>query len=84
MTRFFFDLHECGCGALIDDEGAQLADLAAARDYAIAAARGIMAEQVASGHLCLGCAIAVRDGSGIAVLAVPFTEALSVRFTNDC
>ena len=84
MTRFFFDLHECGQSVVVDDEGMVVADVAAARAQAIVAAREIMAEEVTSGHLCLGCAITIRDEAGVTVMAVPFAEALSVSFANDC
>ncbi|WP_174292744.1 DUF6894 family protein [Sphingomonas bacterium] len=84
MTRYYFDLHECGRGSVIDDEGAELESLEAARHHAIAAARGIMAEEVGSGNLCLGCAITIRDGDGVALMAVPFAEALSITFVDGC
>ena len=84
MMRFFLDLHGCGQNAVIDDEGLEVADLAAARAQAILAAREIMAGEVVRGHLCLGCAIAIRDESGATVMALPFAEAVSVSFTNDC
>ena len=82
MTRFFFDLHEGGREAVIDEEGAELAGLAAAREHAIAAARDIMAAQVSSGHLYLSCAIVVRDDNGNSVTAVSFAEALAITFAT--
>ena len=84
MTRFYFDLHECGHGALIDEEGIEFADLEAARNHAIKNAREVMASEVTAGHLCLGCAIVVRDADGADVLAVPFVEALTLTMTGRC
>ena len=84
MTRFFFDLHECGHGAVIDEEGVELPDLAAAQSWATRAARDVMAEQVVLGRLCLGCAIAVRDEGGATVMAVPFIDAVAVTFQASC
>ena len=84
MAHFYFDLHECGHGAVIDEEGQDLPDLAAARERAIVSARGIMGSEVETGKRCLGCAIVIRDETGADVLAVPFAEALTVTFAGTC
>ena len=84
MAHFYFDLHECGHGAVIDEEGLDLPDLAAAREQAIRSARDVMKGELDSGHLCLGCAIVIRDERGDDVMAVPFADALSVTFAGTC
>lgn len=84
MTRFFFDVHECGHEAVADEEGLELPDLAAAREQAIKGARDVMISEVAEGKLCLGCAIVIRDENGIVVMAVPFADALSITFAASC
>jgi hypothetical protein len=60
MTRYFFHLHECGTDTP-DGEGKELPDLAAARDHAEAAARGIMCSEVIDGTLCLSCHIEIEN-----------------------
>lgn len=78
MPRFFFHLHECGT-VIEDDEGIELADLAAARDQAIHNARDVMAGEVRAGRLCLRCVIHIHDTGGARVETVRFREALTVE-----
>lgn len=75
MTRFYFNLHECG-HCTPDDEGVLLADVSAAREKAVAEARAIMSAEVAEGRLCLSCSIEVLAEDGRAAVNVPFAEAL--------
>jgi hypothetical protein len=77
MTRFYFNLHECG-RSTPDSEGVLLADVGAARAQAVAEARAIMSAEVAEGRLCLSCHIEVLGADGRQVVNVPFTEALAV------
>jgi len=77
MTRFYFNLHECGQRTL-DDEGIVLDGLAAAHDRAVSEARAIMSAEVAEGRLCLSCNIEVLDDDGQMAVNVPFVEALAV------
>lgn len=77
MTRFYFNLHECG-RFTPDHEGVVLESLAAARERAIAEARAIMSAEVAEGRLCLSCNIEVLVEGGRRALNVPFVEALVV------
>ena len=77
MSRFFFDLHECG-RVLIDSEGVEMPDASAARVNAIHEARQIMADEVAHGRLCLACHIEVQDEARNAVLVVAFADAIVV------
>lgn len=77
MERYFFNLSECG-SVSVDEEGVELADLDAVRAFAILAARDLMAGEVRSGRLCLGCSIDIRDAHGRQVLVLPFREAVTV------
>ena len=77
MSRFFFDLHECG-RVLIDSEGVEMPDASAARVNAIREARQIMADEVAHGRLCLACHIEVQDEARDTVLMVAFADAIIV------
>lgn len=77
MPRFYFQLNECG-KVLSDPEGVEMRDLDEARARAVIEARTIMCAEVAEGRLCLSCSIEVRDAGGLAVLDVPFREAVRV------
>ena len=77
MNRYFFNLRECG-QVVVDEEGVDRHDLAAARVEALAAARSIMCAEVAEGRLCLSCSIEVFDASGTKVLTIPFRDALAI------
>lgn len=77
MTRYFFNIHDCGV-VIADDEGAVLPTLEAARDYAIEAARSLMCADLAEGKLCLDCSIQVLDATGHTEVTMPFREAVEV------
>ncbi len=77
MRRFYFHLHECGT-VTEDDEGRLLADLAAARAVALAAARQVMSAEVGEGRLCLSCFLVIEDEGHAEVGRLPFREALVV------
>ena len=77
MERYFFDLSECGT-LFADEEGVELADLDAAHDRAILAARDLMCGEIRYGRLCLGCSIDVRDARGHPLFVLPFRDAVKV------
>ncbi|HEY0103239.1 MAG TPA: hypothetical protein VGB60_07220 [Brevundimonas sp.] len=62
-----------------DFEGTELADDAAARAYAIAAARALAAETVHMGHLGLSHRIEVESADREKVMTVTFAEAVEIR-----
>ena len=62
-----------------DFEGAELADAAAARAYAILAARSLAAETVAHGHIGLSHRIEIVNAAREPVDIVTFAEAVDVR-----
>ena len=81
MRRYFFHLHnhiECN-----DHEGVELPSLEAVRSHAIDSARGIMAENVRQGEICLGHRIEVVDDAGAPVLTLRFEEALTIVSVED-
>lgn len=74
--KYFFHLHnhlECR-----DGEGKLLSDLKAVREFAVAAARDIMSNNIKDGELCLSHRIEVEDEAGRQVLILKFGEALSI------
>jgi len=78
VPRYFFDLTN-GEGTTVDAEGAFLADLAAARDYAIRAARDVAGADIRDGReVSLGSFVAIRDEAGCEVGRATFAEALRI------
>ncbi len=75
MTRYFFNLYECG-RVTIDEEGLLLEDLPDAHARAIGEARAIMCAEVREGRLCLNCNIEVVDDGGALAVNVDFRDAL--------
>lgn len=77
MPVFYFHIHD-GLD-VIDEEGIDMADAAAARAAALAGARGIMSEEVKTGHLDLRHSIDVEDEDGGTVLTLPFSDAVEIE-----
>ena len=77
MSRFYFGLLN-GSGLTRDEEGADLPDLAAARQRAIREARCIMAHEVRRGQLDLSGRVVVRTDAGEILLEIQFDEALRI------
>lgn len=77
MARYFFHLREPGAHVR-DDEGAELADHAAARAYALESVRDIISMEVRRGVIPLSHAIEIADAAGNVVETIPYADA--VRF----
>lgn len=77
MPRYFFHLHNDV--ETEDLEGTILPGLGAAKEWAVRAARDVMAENVKQGRLNLDDWIEVQDEQGRQVLAVRFSDCLEVR-----
>ena len=78
MAQYLFHLHECG-DIIEDEEGRELASAADALDQAIREARDLMAAEVASGKLCLGCHIEVVNAATGKAFSVPFRSAIKIE-----
>jgi hypothetical protein len=63
----------------IDEEGAELPEIEAARARAIEAARALVCESVQKGHLNLDHRIEVADENDARVMTVTFREAFTIR-----
>jgi uncharacterized protein YnzC (UPF0291/DUF896 family) len=76
MPRFFFNLKD---GVTVcDEDGMTFATVEEARQEALRAARGIMADEVKRGSLTLVDKIEIVDESGNAVTVVTFAEAVRI------
>lgn len=62
VPHYYFHLHNDG--DFPDEEGAELADAAAARVHAIGEAREMICEEVQKGHLNLDHCIEIEDEQG--------------------
>ncbi len=60
MAQYHFHLHDCGC-RVEDEEGSVFPDQASARQHAILCARDVIAAEVLTGRLCLGCHIEIEN-----------------------
>jgi len=78
MPRFY--LHVCnGSGFVEDEEGVELADVAAARAEAIKGLRDLMAGDLRSGTLNMASFVEIEDERHQLVTTVTFLEAVQVE-----
>lgn len=77
MPRYFF--HVFNDDITIDDEGAELPDLDAARANAIKSARGLACHSISKGHLNLDHRIEITDEAGARRMTVTFREAFTIE-----
>jgi hypothetical protein len=77
MAHFFFNVH--GSEELLDAEGAEIRDLAAAERRAVREARALMSADVLQGLLALDRHIQVTCEGSKVLLIVTFEEALRLR-----
>ncbi len=77
MPRYFFNIYNDD--VTIDDEGVELADVPAARSYAVVGARSLIVESVGLGHLTRHHRIEIKDESGGLLETVRFDEAIDIK-----
>lgn len=77
MPRFFFHLRDDL--DVIDEEGTELPDLAAARRQAVKEARSLACEQVLHGRLNLAHYIDIEDDGGAVLATVTFGEVVEIE-----
>lgn len=81
MSRYFFHLHD-QCGPVLDEEGIDLADEAAALRHAAWCVRDFASNRILSGQpVNLGSYIAVSRGDGRELRRLYFREV--IRFLPD-
>lgn len=77
MGRYYFNLYDDDVA--LDEEGAELPDLAAARATAVASAREMACAEVLEGHLALNHRIEVVDEQGELACTVHFRDVVAVE-----
>jgi len=75
MKRFFFHIRD-GKTLLKDDEGTELPDMKAAHEYAVIAARELIAALVLNGDIIDGQVFEITDDSGAIKEFLPMKSAL--------
>ena len=81
MSRFYFHLRS-GENVVADEEGTDLADVAAARLEALAAARHIVADAIRSGRGIIPEAFVISDSEGRELETVKLAGVLPERFRH--
>jgi hypothetical protein len=76
MPQYYFHLYDDIVSQ--DDEGIELADQAAAENYAVMCARDMAAAQARQGRLTLSHRIEVTDDQGSVLKTVQFCDAVAV------
>jgi hypothetical protein len=74
MPRYFFHLRD-HTDEVLDPEGVELADLEAAKETALRAARDTMSHDMQAGKLDLRYRIDVEDDAGHVVHSIQFSDA---------
>jgi hypothetical protein len=77
MPPYYFHLYNDM--VVMDEEGRELPDMAAAREHAIEGARSLMAEQIMAGRLRLQHRIEVADEEGRVLMTIPFRELVNIE-----
>ena len=69
-----------GVDTLLDDEGCELADLAAVAKQALREARSLISQEALSGAINLAQRLEVEDALGVVVYRLDFEDAIAVRY----
>jgi heme-degrading monooxygenase HmoA len=77
MPHFHLHLHNVHLDAS-DEEGMELADLAAARAKALEGIRGFLGHEVMTGKMDLRGQVDIADDAGVILLTVRFDEAVVI------
>jgi hypothetical protein len=77
MPRYHLNLFN-GTGSVIDEEGLEFPDLAAARAEAVRDIRSILSDEVLKGRIDLQGRIEIAEPAGTVCATVRFTEAVEL------
>jgi hypothetical protein len=75
VPRFYFHIID-GTTTILDPDGSELPDLAAARAEALQSARHLLADKLRAGEVVDGQKFEIRDGDGRLLATVPFRDAI--------
>ena len=76
MPRYFFHLYDDL--DVLDEEGLELADLAAAEGAGLQNARDMAAESVKNGHLTLHHRVEIADEQGKVLKTISFADVVAI------
>jgi hypothetical protein len=77
MPRYFLNIYNDE--DVLDEDGTDFPDLAAAKQEAIRGARGMMADHVAEGRpINLRHRIEIADAGGVVLASIPFRELITI------
>lgn len=82
MPRYHLHVYN-RIGHVLDEEGMELADLAAAREKALEGIRAIVAEEAKAGRIDLAGHVDITDGSDELVDTIVFREAFKLNLDED-
>ena len=82
MPRYHLHVYN-RIGHVVDEEGMELADLAAAREKALEGIRAIIAEEAKTGRIDLAGHVDITDGADALVATVAFRDAFDLNLGNE-
>lgn len=82
MARYFLHLFN-HIGAVPDDEGTEVPDVATARHLAVQSVRDIVSEEAKGGVVDLSGRIEIADEGGSTLDVVPFSDAVVLRLAEN-
>jgi hypothetical protein len=78
MPRYHLNIHDDAVA--LDEDGAEFADLAAAREAAVGGAREMMAARLMGGKpITLSHRIEITNGEGVVLATLPFGEMVTIE-----
>lgn len=77
MARYYFHLHD-GIDVVLDEEGRELSDLAAAIVAALSDARSIISHDALEGRINLDQWLDIETAGGEVIHRLPFVDAVEV------
>jgi hypothetical protein len=78
MPHYHLNLHNSHVDAP-DEEGADFADVSAAREHAVTGIREFLSHEAKGGMVDLRGRIDIADDHGAILLTVPFREAMTIK-----
>jgi hypothetical protein len=77
MPCYYLNLHN-GHGPIIDEDGADFADLASARQRAVEGIRSLLSHEVLEGRIDLRGHLDIVDETGVTVAIIAFADTIEI------